>query len=855
MKKFILSCIALIAMPLSIFSQGWPANYGGVMLQGFYWDSQKETNWKVLTNQADELSKYFDLIWVPNSGTPSSYYHNSTSTSMGYDPCFWLTHNSSFGTEEELRTMIATYKAKGTGIIEDVVINHKNGLSDWCDFPAENVTGRNTGKEYKLSWSLADICKNDKCANEKDEKGVQKYPVTGADDTGDNFDGFRDLDHTSANVQHNVDVYLDFLLNELGYAGFRYDMVKGYGAEFIKKYNDASQPQFSVGENWDNKDNVAAWIRGTQFTSAAFDFGLHDAMRNYFNNSSWDIADKGNAADPSLSRYAVTFVDNHDTYREANTKVSNNILAANAFILALPGTPCIFWPHWTEYKAELAKMINARKAAGITNTSKIIHQAKHGNGYVTIVEGEKQNILVISGMAEGVDDMLNDYDCISSGDNYAYYISKKKPAVADNGITIYVKSSDTPALFVWDENNNYLNGAWDEVKPMPNYCFIDNECYYYQTFYPKSGKFNLIIRHGRNQTDDIMGISSNTYFTYDGKTANDITTSMSDKEVQAMPSCPENELCAYFEASGTEYPNVNVWAWDVNNKDNNNNPYNYTGGNWPGAQATWLANLPNGNKLWKWTTSLSSTPTHILFNDGQTNNTKQTADFAFTNGGYYIPSGLFAITYSPVDAESANEIPHREFTASKFATLCLPYDVTTSELETLGGKFYKYSSETDGVLYFSEAQSLQAWFPYVYIASETGVNLSSLQGKTAVSGAPLKVTHGDFTFVGTSTLKTLVSNDQTTYYGYKLADGTFVKVGTTNGAKIGAWKCYFTTPTAKAAKAKKSIFEGVATGIQTVKTLITHSSHDIYTIDGKKVSGSNLPKGLYIYNGKKLIIR
>ena len=45
MKKFILSCIALIAMPLSIFSQGWPANYGGVMLQGFYWDSQKETNW------------------------------------------------------------------------------------------------------------------------------------------------------------------------------------------------------------------------------------------------------------------------------------------------------------------------------------------------------------------------------------------------------------------------------------------------------------------------------------------------------------------------------------------------------------------------------------------------------------------------------------------------------------------------------------------------------------------------------------------------------------------------------------------------------------------------------------------
>lgn len=849
MRKFILSCILALAIPLSILAQGWPAHYGGVMLQGFYWDSQKETNWKELTKQADELSKYFDLIWVPNSGTTSSYYHNPTSTSMGYDPCFWLTHNSSFGTEDELRTMISTYKAKGTGIIEDVVINHKNGLSDWCDFPTENVTGRNTGKEYKLSWSLADICKNDECAN-KYENGVQKYPVTGADDTGDNFDGFRDLDHTSANVQHNIDVYLDFLLNELGYAGFRYDMVKGYGAEYIKKYNDASQPQFSVGEYWDKKDYVAAWIRGTQFTSAAFDFGLHDAMRYYFNNGIWDIADKGNAADPSLSRYAVTFVDNHDTYREANTKVSNNILAANAFILALPGTPCIFWPHWTVYKKELAKMINARKEAGITNTSKIIHQAKHGNGYVTIVEGEKQNILVINGFAEGIDDMLKDYDYISSGDNYAYYISKKKPAVADNGITIYVKSSDTPSLFVWEADDTKLNGELKEVKPMPNYCFIDNECYYYQTFYPKSGKFNFIILHGSNQTADIMGISSNAYFTYDGKTATDITSSMSDKEVQTMPSLSEGEICAYFEASGTDYPNVNVWAWDANN-----NNTNYTGGNWPGAQATWLANLPNGNKLWKWKAEPSATPTHILFNDGKTNNTKQTADFAFTNGGYYTPSGLFAITYSPINVESVNNITLREFTANQFATLCLPYDVATSELETIGGKFYKYSSETDGVLYFSEASSLQAWNPYVYIASETGKNLNTLTSKIAVSGSPLSVTHGNFTFVGTSTDKTLISNDNTTYYGYKKTDGTFVKVGTTNGAKIGAWKCYFTTQTAKAVKAKRSVFEGVATGIETVKTLINHSSNDIYTIDGKKVTGNKLPKGLYIYNGKKLIIR
>ena len=323
---------------------------------------------------------------------------------------------------------------------------------------------------------------------------------------------------------------------------------------------------------------------------------------------------------------------------------------------------------------------------------------------------------------------------------------------------------------------------------------------------------------------------------------------MSNAEVKYLPTYTNGEICAYFEASGTDYPNVNVWAWGANNT-------NYTGGNWPGAQATWLANLPNGNKLWKWKAEPSATPTHILFNDGQKDNTKQTADFAFTNGGYYSPSGLFAITYSPINVESVNNITLREFTANQFATLCLPYDVATSELETIGGKFYKYSSETDGVLYFSEASSLQAWNPYVYIASETGKNLNTLTSKIAVSGSPLSVTHGNFTFVGTSTDKTLISNDNTTYYGYKKTDGTFVKVGTTNGAKIGAWKCYFTTQTAKAVKAKRSVFEGVATGIETVKTLINHSSNDIYTIDGKKVTGNKLPKGLYIYNGKKLIIR
>ena len=37
-------------------SQGWPQQYGGVMLQGFDSDSYDDTQWALLERQADDLS-------------------------------------------------------------------------------------------------------------------------------------------------------------------------------------------------------------------------------------------------------------------------------------------------------------------------------------------------------------------------------------------------------------------------------------------------------------------------------------------------------------------------------------------------------------------------------------------------------------------------------------------------------------------------------------------------------------------------------------------------------------------------------------------------------------------------------
>ena len=231
---------------------------------------------------------------MPNSGQTKEDQWNSPGNSgyenMGYMPVYWLKHNTCFGSQEELMQMIQTFKDKGTGFIEDVVINHKNGLTNWADFPNETVTGPTTGKTYTLTWctdmsDLWGICANDELFTQDGGKhGDVQYTCNSSahNDEADNFDGCRDLDHTNAQVQENIKTYLDFLLDELGYVGFRYDMVKGYKGYYAGLYNKHAQPEFSVGEYWDSSfDNVVwDWINETGRPanwvpqSAAFDFPL-----------------------------------------------------------------------------------------------------------------------------------------------------------------------------------------------------------------------------------------------------------------------------------------------------------------------------------------------------------------------------------------------------------------------------------------------------------------------------------------------------------------------------------------------------------------------------------------------------
>ena len=411
---------------------GWPANYGGVMLQAFYWDGFADAQWNTLKGQVDNLATTFDLVWIPQSG-------DCGGTSMGYDDLYWFPghYNSSFGSEDELRSMIQTFKAKGIGTIADVVINHRRNVSNWVDFPKETYNG----VTYELKST--DICANDDKGATKTWATQNGYSLSSNNDTGEGWDGMRDLDHKSENVQNNVKAYLKMLLNDLGYAGFRYDMVKGYSGQYTKLYNNDAKPQFSVGECWDGTNTIKNWIEATEKTSAAFDFQFRYTVRNAANGNDWRKLSQQNDGNwPLISsrynngayrQYAVTFVENHDTeYRSATAQqdpLKKDTLAANAYLLAMPGTPCVFLKHWQTYPKQIANMAAVRKAVGITNMSTYNEVASTQGYYAVQVDGSaSKKLLCVVGTkaADYTPDAA--WKKVISGYHYAYYVQGIEPS-------------------------------------------------------------------------------------------------------------------------------------------------------------------------------------------------------------------------------------------------------------------------------------------------------------------------------------------------------------------------------------------------------------------------------------------
>ncbi len=553
-----------------ISAQGWPSNYDGVMLQGFYWDSFDASKWKVLESQADDIAPYFNLLWVPQSG------RTGNTLSMGYDPLYWYDQNSSFGNEAQLKSMIQAYKDRGTGVIADVVINHRSNVSNWVDFPQE--VNPLDGQTYQMQST--DICRDDDGGATLNWATSNGYSLSSNNDTGEGWGGMRDLDHKSINVQENVKAYLKYLLNYLGYTGFRYDMVKGYSGSYTGMYNKDCGVPYSIGECWDGTNTIKNWIEATKIDgaiqSAAFDFQFRYTVRNAINRNDWTYLGKQNDGNwPLMSssysngayrRYAITFVENHDTERRSNASqdpIVRDTLAANAYLLAMPGTPCVFMTHWMSCKKDIKMMINARKTAGIRSESYYSNFASNAAYYAVKVTGTNCDLMAVVGTNASTYDPGQRWQRILNGYHYAYYLPKTAElAWVDLPEGHYEGAQTATLTAVSEDADARIVYTTDGTDPTP------------QSTQVVSGT-----------TIDIpSGITVLKAALLKSGTVSSIVTRKYD-----VSSFEPYDINIYVNTDAVGWNNVNFWTWGG---DGSHTP---TNSNWPGDKVTTTVSIDGKN--------------------------------------------------------------------------------------------------------------------------------------------------------------------------------------------------------------------------------------------------------------------
>ena len=625
MKKIVKTLLLALAMPLVAQAQGWPSSYDGVMLQGFYWDSFKDTRWVKLQKQAPDFNGYFSLVWLPQSGKTNG------SLSMGYDPYYFFNQNSSFGTADELRSLINTFRSNGIGTIADVVINHHQ-TNGWWNFPSETY-GTET---YQLQTT--DIVANDDAHNAGYTTAAQAQrdgiTLSSNNDEGEDFSGMRDLDHKSANVQRIVKAYEHFLVNDLGYIGFRYDMVKGFAGSHVGNYNDAAGVSFSVGECWDNSGTITNWINATGKRSAAFDFQFKYVVNNAANTGNWGNLGQHNPQgdmplinNNAYRRYAVTFVENHDTQLRAdgssNGPLLRDTLAANAYMLAMPGTPCVFYRHYQAYPDQIKAMIDARKAAGITNTSDYSPYRSTAAYYGCIVNGTKADLLVLVGRGYS-EPAANRFVKVLSGHHYAYYLSPSaETPFADKPSGSYAQSFSTTLTAVSATAGARLVYTLDGSTPTAS------------SLQAESGTRIAINRVEGSTVTLKVGLLIG------GHVSNIVTRTYSfpaPEQVSFQTPPAGYTWNAYFIAPASWDADTDVYAWAWTPTTSNYTPDDNA--TWPGdnEHVYRIGRTANGRYIWQWCYYGTKTlaPKFIIFNNGQSGvGSNQTHDMTFTNGGWY----------------------------------------------------------------------------------------------------------------------------------------------------------------------------------------------------------------------------
>ena len=419
-----------------------PANCPDVMLQAFYWDSNDgsksttiygRTRWIDHLNgnngsSATEMGQWFDLVWLPQM--------SKSSGGLGYHPTDYSSLESGLGTEKKLRELIDTLHVNGARVVADIVINHADAQEGWCNFKSYDF-----GAYGKFTPDGSYICSTDEMNTYAPESACRGYAVGNPDDGyGDeaNYASSRDWDHTNYEVRDMFKAYLRWMRNVVKVDGFRYDYCKGYHNSHINEYNRAAEAYFSVMEYWDgNVNTLQDRLSDASWNTTTFDFATkYTAFNNGIASDYYQGLKGAGLPGANKARYAVTFVDSHDSFqRDGNefcgegnsmTICRDKVLQCNAYMLSMPGVPCVFWPHWVTFKDEIKAMINARYKTGVHSESGVNDET--GSGYYkATIYGTNGEIRLLLGPNSGYDTTPSGYTLATKGVNYGVYYKMTSP--------------------------------------------------------------------------------------------------------------------------------------------------------------------------------------------------------------------------------------------------------------------------------------------------------------------------------------------------------------------------------------------------------------------------------------------
>ena len=329
----------------------------GVMLQTFYWDCPREDNkefqwWNTICKQIPSLAKTgFTSLWLP----PIHKAANLGGPSMGYDPYDYYDLGEFdqkgaiptwYGTKAELLGLIETAHSYRMSVIADMVLNHNSGAD------ASEVNPL-TGQER---WTLFNpksgrFPRNWECFHPNMYESWDESA----------FGDMPDLSHRNPYVYAELLKLARWLIEEVGFDGFRYDFVKGYGANTITaiqeyRYMREGKPfvPYGVAEFWDSARAIENWVDLANFSNSnpvdAFDFPLREMLKALcdqygFNLNSLTTWETVLQKQPQTT---VTFVENHDL-RDEGRPIVNDKLLAYSYILTHEGYPCVFWKDYFNY--------------------------------------------------------------------------------------------------------------------------------------------------------------------------------------------------------------------------------------------------------------------------------------------------------------------------------------------------------------------------------------------------------------------------------------------------------------------------------------------------------------------------